>query len=147
MANELLTTGYDGVLSFAAGTITGDPSAASLTVIANARDTNLKMTVDKVDVSDRSSRFKLYCPSMIELEITTTVTYNDSTKGFIENVLSRNEGTVSLLDKTGGEGIYFHCQVFSGDLQEPLSDGMTVSLSFCPARTVDFTSVEEPKWA
>jgi len=147
MANELLTTGYDGVLSFAAGTISGDPSLVSLTEIANARDTNLTMSVDKVDMSDRSSKFKLYCPSMVELEISTTVTYNDSTKFLIEAVLERTEGTVSFLDEAGGSGMYFHCQVFSADLQEPLTDGQTVSLSFCPTRTVDFTSTEEPKWA
>ena len=147
MANELLSTGYDGVLQFVAGTISGDPALASFVTIANARDTDLKITVDKVPVNDRSSRYKLYCPSMIEVEITTTVTYTAATKPFIDYVLDRSEGTVCFLDKTGGSGMYFHCQVFSSDLATPLESDQNISLTFCPTRTVDFTSAEEPKWA
>ncbi len=147
MANEMLSTGYDGVLQFIAGTVSGDPSLASFVTIANARDTDLKISVDKVEISDRSSKYKLYCPSMIELEITTTVSYTDATKVFIDNVLQRNEGTVAFLDKVGGEGMYFHCQVFSSDLASPLAADQNITLTFCPTRTVDFTAIEEPKWA
>tara|TARA_R110002020_G_scaffold368536_5_gene580365 strand:- start:3633 stop:4076 length:444 start_codon:yes stop_codon:yes gene_type:complete len=147
MANELLTTGYDGVLSFVSGTISGAPTSASLVEITHARDTDLKINVDKVEISDRSSRYKLYCPSMIELEITTTVSYTAATKPFIDRVLDRNEGTVALLDKTGGEGIYFHCQVFSSDYSASLTSDQNISLSFCPTRSVDFASNEAPVWA
>ena len=112
-----------------------------------ARDTNVKITVDKVEQTDRSSRYKQYCAGMLEAEITTTVTYNATTQPFIEHCLDRLTGTVGILDKTGGEGLYFHCQVFQSDLAQPLSDGQTVSLTFCPIRTVDFVEVEEPTWA
>ncbi len=148
MANELLTTGYDGVLGFVADPApSGDPSLATFVTLTNAQEVNANFSVDKVEQSDRSSRYKLYCPGMQELEITATVRYTAATKAFIEYVLDRNSGTVQFLDKTGGEGWYFHCQVFSSDLAVPLTDGMKISLSFCPIRTVDFVSSEQPKWA
>lgn len=148
MANETLATGYEGVLGFVADpTPSGDPALASFVELTNAKDVNVKFNVDKVDQSDRSSRYKLYCPSMIELEITATLRYTAATKSFIDYVLDRNTGTVQFLDRTGGEGWYFHCQVATGDLALPLSDGTTISISFCPIRTVDFVTGEEPKWA
>lgn len=148
MANETLATGYEGVLGFVADpTPSGDPSLASFVELTNAKDVNVKFNVDKVDQSDRSSRYKLYCPSMIELEITATLRYTAATKSFIDYVLDRDTGTAQFLDRTGGEGWYFHCQVATGDLALPLSDGMTINVSFCPIRTVDFAAGEEPKWA
>ena len=126
---------------------TGDPSAASFVVITNAKDVNVKFNVDKVDQSDRSSRYKLYCPSMIELEVTATVRYTDATKTFIDSVLNRDTGTVQVLDRAGGEGWYFHCQVSASNFSLPLADGMSIDLTFCPIRTVDFATGEEPKFA
>ncbi|MGB2256272.1 MAG: hypothetical protein ACPH56_14680 [Spongiibacter marinus] len=105
MANETLATGYEGVLGFVADPApSGDPSLATFVELTNAKDVNVKFSVDKVDQSDRSSRYKLYCPSMIELEITATLRYTAATKTFIDYVLDRNTGTVQFLDKTGGEG-------------------------------------------
>ena len=148
MANETLATGYEGVLGYVADPApAGDPSAASFVAITNAKDVNVKFSVDKVDQSDRSSRYKLYCPSMIELEVTATVRYTDATKSFIESVLNRDTGTVQVLDRAGGEGWYFHCQVSAGNFSLPLSDGMSIDLTFCPIRTVDFAAGEEPKFA
>ncbi len=148
MANETLATGYEGVLGFVADAApSGDPSLATFVELTNAKDVNVKFNVDKVDQSDRSSRYKLYCPSMIELEITATLRYTDATKVFIDYVLERNTGTVQFLDRTGGEGWYFHCQVATGSLSMPLTDGMNIEVSFCPIRTVDFVSIEQPKWA
>lgn len=148
MANETLATGYEGVLGYVADAApSGDPSLASFTAITNAKDVNVKFSVDKVDQSDRSSRYKLYCPSMMELEVTANVRYTDSTKVFIDSVLERDTGTVQVLDRSGGEGWYFHCQVSSSNFSLPLADGMSIDLTFCPIRTVDFTEVEEPKFA
>ncbi len=143
----LLPTGQDAVLGYSTAAISGDPSLATFTAITNAQDVNVSFSVDKVDQSDRSSRYKLYCPGMMELEASATVRYSTATKDFIEHCLDREEGTVQILDSAGGEGWHFHCQVSASDLTLPLSDGMKISLTFCPTRTEAFTSIEEPKWA
>ncbi len=127
-------TGFDGVLQWTANT-NADPSLATTFVtVDEARDVNVTISVDKTEVTDRSSRFKRYCPSMVEAEITSTLTYNATSKAFIDACLDRDVITVAVLHSSGGEGIYMTAQCFQADYSAPLADGMTVSVSFCPVK-------------
>jgi len=127
-------TGFDGVLQWTANT-NADPSAATTFVeVTEARDVNVTISVDKTEVTDRSSRFKRYCPSMIEVEISATLTYNSTSKAFIDACLDRDVITVAALHASGGEGIYMTAQCVKADYAAPLSDGQTLDVSFCPVK-------------
>ncbi len=124
-------TGFDGVLMV--GTQNdADPAAATLTAVPSARDVNVTISVDKTEVSDRTSKFKRYCPSMIEIEVTATLTYNASSAAFIADLIGKDTMGVGVLHSTGGEGLYFTGQCFSSDFAQPLTDGMTINISLCP---------------
>ncbi len=145
---DLNLVGYDAVLSYAVGS-TPDPvsGVAGLTVVSNARDVNVTVSVDKVDMSDRSTRFKTYCPAMLEVEVTAEVTYNATTAAFINRCIDRDIMTLAVLDKTSGEGLYFVGQCFTSDLNVPLTDGLTINLSFAPTKLGGPSPSGPPVWA
>jgi len=124
-------TGYDGVLMIG-GADTADPANATLTAVPTARDVNVTISADKTEVSDRTSKFKRYCPSMIEIEVTATLTYNADSKSFIDDLIAKSTMGVGVLHSSGGEGLYFTGQCFSSDFAQPLTDGMTLNISLCP---------------
>jgi len=135
--------GFDGLLQWSA-TLNADPSAATgLADIAGCRDVNATISVNAAEVTDRDSRFKRYCPSMIDCEVSATVTYNASTKVFVQKCIDRDVMTIACLHSSGGEGLYFTGQCFTADFSQPLEDGMTLSLTFAPV----YDSVGgEPTW-
>jgi hypothetical protein len=147
MPLETAQVGFNGLLQWSA-TVDADPSAvAGLAAIDTARDVNVTISVDKTEVTDRRSQFKRYCPSMIEVEVTATLTYNSASKDFIQKCLDRDVMTIAVLHSTGSEGIYFTGQCFSSDLAQPLTDGMTISVSFCPVRQTGTGAGGAPIWA
>lgn len=147
MPLETAQVGFNGLLQWSA-TLAADPStAAGLAAIDTARDVNVTISVDKTEVTDRRSQFKRYCPSMIEVEVTATLTYNADSNDFIQKCLNRDVMTIAVLHSTGSEGIYFTGQCFTSDLAQPLTDGMTISVSFCPVRQTGTGAGGAPIWA
>ena len=143
---DLGLTGYDAVLGYAAGSTAAPVSGATLTTIEGARDVNVTISCDKVEQSDRSSRFKRYCPSMIDIEVTAEVTYNAATQPFIENCIDRDILTIGVLEVATGSGLYFNAQCFSADLALPLADGQTISLTFAPVKESGVGAGGPPVW-
>lgn len=124
--------GFDGVLQWSA-TLNADPSAAAgLATLSGCRDVNATISVNAAEVTDRDSRFKRYCPNMIDVEASATVTYNASTNDFVQKCIDRDVMTIAVLHSSGGEGLYFTGQCFSADFAQPLEDGMTLNLTFAP---------------
>jgi hypothetical protein len=144
---DLNLVGYDAVLSWSATVADPASSAAGLAAIDNARDVNVTISVDKVDMSDRASRFKTYCPAMLEVEVTAEVTYNATTKAFINKCLDRDVMTIAVLDSVSGSGLYFTGQCFTSDLNVPLTDGLTINLSFAPTKQSGSGAGGAPVWA
>ena len=144
---DLNLVGYDAVLSWSAGVADPASSAAGLAALDNARDVNVTISVDKVDMSDRSSRFKRYCPAMLEVEVTAEVTYNSTTKDFIQKCIDRDVMTIAVLDSASGSGLYFTGQCFTSDLNTPLTDGMTINLAFAPTKQSGSGAGGAPVWA
>ena len=145
MPLETSQVGFNGLLSWSA-TVDADPSGVTLAAIDTARDVNVTISVDKTEVTDRRSQFKRYCPSMIDVEVTSTLTYNATSKDFIQKCLDRDVMTIGVQHSAGSEGIYFTGQCFSSDLAQPLTDGMTISVSFAPVRQTGTGAGGEPIW-
>ena len=146
MALENAQVGFDGVLQWSATLADPATGAAGLATIPAVRDVNVTISVDKAEVTDRTSRFKRYCPSMIDVEVTATLTYTAATQEFIAKCIARDVMTIAVLHSTGSEGIYFTGQCFQSDLSQPLSDGMTISLTFAPVRNSGSGLGGQPKW-
>ena len=127
-------TGFDGVLQWTTNTNADPNLATTFASIDGARDVNVSINPDKTEVTDRSSRFKRYCPSMIDVEISATLTYNDDTKVFIEKCIAREVMTVAVLHTTGGEGLYITAQCFKSSFAAPLADGQTIEVMFAPVK-------------
>lgn len=147
MALENAQVGFNGLLQWSATLADPASGAAGLAAIDTARDVNVTIAVDKTEVTDRRSQFKRYCPSMIDVEVTVTVTYNAASQVFIDKCLDRDVMTIAVLHNTGSEGIYFTGQCFQSDLSQPLTDGMTISLSFAPVRNSGTGLGGQPVWA
>ena len=144
---DLNLVGYDAVLSWSATVADPANTAAGLAAIDNARDVNVTISVDKVDMSDRASRFKTYCPAMLEVEVTAEVTYNATTKAFIQKCIDRDVMTIAVLDSASGSGLYFTGQCFTSDLNAPPTDGMTINLAFAPTKQSGSGAGGAPVWA
>jgi len=136
--------GFEGILQWSATLADPASGAAGLAAIDTARDVNVTISVDKTEVTDRRSRFKRYCPSMIDVEVSATLTYNAASAAFIQKCIDRDVMTIAVLHSSGGEGIYFTGQCFTSDLATPLADGMTISVSFAPCKD---SAGGSPVWA
>ena len=145
MPLETAQVGFNGVLSWSA-TVADLPSGVTLAAIDTARDVNVTISVDKTEVTDRRSQFKRYCPSMIDVEVTSTLTYTATSAAFIQKCLDRDVMTIGVQHNAGSEGIYFTGQCFSSDLAQPLTDGMTISVSFAPIRQSGVGAGGAPEW-
>ena len=145
MPLETSQVGFNGLLQWSA-TVAADPSGVTLADIDTARDVNVSIQVDKTEVTDRRSQFKRYCPSMIDVEVTATLTYNADSKEFVQKCLDRDVMTIGVKHSAASEGIYFTGQCFQSDLAQPLTDGMTISVSFAPVRQSGTGAGGEPVW-
>lgn len=146
-------TGFDGKAYYNSGT----NASPTWVEIAFARDVNTTSSADKLDASDRSSKFKKYCSGQLEIETTITATYNRTEAGAAgaievlrDHYHNRTAVQVAIVDgpitTTGNEGYKFYANVFSNDWDQPLSDGQTVTMTFCPTYFVESSSVIEPEW-
>jgi len=133
-------TGFDGNIYYAL--TVAEPSAATWVELELSRDVNTTMSADEADVSDRRSSVKSKCPTMIEVETSTTLTYvnGDTTLTALRDAfLNRTQIQVAIMDgpvaTSGSEGLVYPCHVFSNDFAQPLSDGQTISVTFKPSAT------------
>ena len=147
MALENAQVGFDGVLQWSATLADPATGAAGLATIPGVRDVNVTISVDKTEVTDRTSRFKRYCPSMIDVEVTAELTYTAASQEFIDKCIARDTMTIAVLHESGGEGIYFTGQCYTADLSQPLTDGMAISVTFAPVRTSGSGEGGQPVWA
>ncbi len=83
---------------------------------------------------------------MIDVEVTATLTYTATSKDFIQKCLDRDVMTIGVQHSAASEGIYFTGSCFQSDLAQPLTDGMTISVSFAPVRQTGTGAGGEPIW-
>lgn len=119
---------------------TGTVTVPVWTEVKEARDISLNMAADKVDQSDRSTRFKLYDAGGIDVSISATLTYRSGNANCeaIRDLLLNNCAEQMLLISgpvatAGSEGLKAGFKVFSNNLQYPLADGMTVEIELAPS--------------
>ena len=148
MASKL---GFDGLFQVSDSyALDASISAASLTTMGGVRDVTTSVSQDTAEVSDRGSAFKAYHPGMIDLETTAEVTYdmdNTQLKKCMEAVTSRYRIKIAVLDGASGSGFTYWAMVTSGDVNQPLTDGMTISLTFKPIQTFDASgNLIPPAW-
>ncbi len=133
-------TGFDGKIYYAL--TVAAPASATWVELELSRDVNTTMSADEADTSDRRSAVKSKCPTMIEVETSTTLTYvnGDTTLTALRDAfLARTQIQVAVMDgdiaTSGSEGLVYPCHVYSNDFAQPLSDGQTVSVTFKPSAT------------
>ena len=139
-------TGFDGALGV--GVADADTSlVATYTVVNGSRDLMADISGDKAETSDRTSPFKSYVLGGLECEITATFTY-DASEAIQSTIrtacIGRTRITVGVFDRdieVDAEGLTFDAYVFSNDIAQPLQEGQTYSVSFCPA-----SMGSEPAW-
>jgi len=104
------------------------------------------MAGDKVEQSDRSTRFKLYDVGSIDLSISATLTYRTGNANCeaLRNLLLNNcaeqmalmSGPIATV---GSEGIKAGFKVFTNNHAFPMADGMTVEIELAPCYYEDPT--------
>ena len=141
-------TGFDGKLYYNTGT-DGSPTWVEIDV---SRDVSSPNSAGEADVSDRRSKFEMKCPTLLSLETSVTTTYvrgDTALAALRTHFLNRTAVQVAVMDgdiaTSGSEGYKYYAHVFSNDFDQPLKDGMTVSLTFKPTISVDEPSVL-PVW-
>lgn len=125
---------------------TGTISVPVWTEVKEARDITLNMAGDKVEQSDRSTRFKLYDVGSIDLSISATLTYRTGNANCeaLRNLLLNNcaeqmalmSGPIATV---GSEGIKAGFKVFTNNHAFPMADGMTVEIELAPCYYEDPT--------
>ncbi len=144
-------TGFDGKAYYNDGT-NASPVWKEITY---ARDVNTTSSAEKLDNSDRSSKFKKYCSGQLDIETTITLTYGRTAATAVHDLrqkfLSRSPVQIAIMDgniaTTGSEGFKYYASVYSHDWDQPLSDGQTLSMTFAPTYYEESSSVIEPEWS
>lgn len=128
-------TGFDGYIYYNTGT-DGSPTWVEVEPV---RDVSSPMSAGTADVSDRRSKFEMTCPTMLSLETTMTATYvrgNTALAALRTHFLARTAVQIAVMDgpieTSGSEGLKYYAHVFSNDFDQPLTDGMTIGMSFKP---------------
>jgi len=140
--------GFDGVFEVSS---TGDTvGAETMVAMEGVRDVSTSVSMDTAEVSDRSSAFKLYTQGMVDLETTVEATYNtDNTQLMfcVDQCIARGSVKIAVLDGPSGQGFTYWAMVTSSDINQPLTDGMTVSLTFKPVQTyTSLGALVPPQW-
>ena len=139
--------GFDGVFE-----VSGKADAVGSEVMVameGVRDVSTSVSMDTAEVSDRSSAFKLYTQGMVDLETTVEATYNTANTQLmdcIDTCIERGSIKIAVLDGPSGQGFTYWAMVTSSDVNQPLTDCMTVSLTFKPVQTYDGSSLVPPTW-
>ena len=131
-------SGRDAKLYHNSGTV----ASPTWVHIKEARDLSLTMTADNFDVSDRTSKYKMYGHGGIDVEISGKLTYrtNNTNCDTIRTLfLSGCAAEFALMSNTitgadgAAEGIRGGFAVFTNSMEFPLADGMSVDISLKPA--------------
>ena len=142
-------TGFDGKMYY------NSASYASPTwvEIKQVKDVTLTSSTDKIEDSDRGSKFKKYCTGQIDLEVSANLTYrnNDTIGDAIRNAhINRTDLDIAVMDgditTSGTEGFRFNSKVFSHDWQQSIGDVMTVDCTFAPTYWHDGSNEVIPYW-
>jgi hypothetical protein len=139
--------GFDGVFKVSGKTDT--PASVTMVEMTGVRDVSINVSMDTAEVSDRTSAYKLYAQGMVDLETSVEVTYNTDNEQLIDCLETcRDRGTIKIqvLDDAGA-GYSYWAMCTSTDINQPLTDGMTVSLTFKPHPTYDSSGdLDPPEW-
>lgn len=133
---------------------TGTVASPTWTEIIEARDLSLALTAESIDVSDRSTKFKLYDSGGIECSISGKLTYrngNANCESIRDLFLSGCGAEFALTDgpiaTVGTEGIRGGFKVFTNSHEFPLADGMTVDIELRPCYFENGSSTQTvPEW-
>lgn len=132
---------------------TGTNATPTWSEVTGVRDLSLPLAADKVDISDRGSRFKKETGGMIESAISFQLTYRNGNadhaalraamlnKTAIEFAVMSGDITTS-----GEEGLRSFCEVFTFNHEQPLSDGVTVDVEIAPTYAEESDVVIHPSW-
>jgi hypothetical protein len=150
MGTEL---GLDAKFYYEAALEAGTLATASWTEVDVARDVSTDASADEADTSDRRSIFKTTCPSLLTLESSMTMTYENGDtkiKDLRDQFLARKPVLIAVMDgpiaTTGSEGFVFWANVYSNSFAQPLTDGCTVDVTFRPAVPPSGDSTTTPQW-
>ena len=142
-------TGFDGWIGYNTGT-DGTPTWVELEPV---RDVSTSASAGKADVSDRRSKFKMSCPTLLDLETTVTCTWvpGDTALTATRNqFLNRTSAQWAVMDgdpaTTGSEGWKFFAHVYSTDFEQPLEDGQTVQFTLSPTIDTSEDPIVYPSW-
>lgn len=144
--------GKEAKLYHNAGTV----ASPTWTHIKEARDLSLNMTAEEFDVSDRSSKFKMYDSGLIDVEISGKLSFrtNNTNCDTIRTLfLSGCGAEFALMSNTitgadgAAEGVRGGFKVFTNSHEFPLSDGMTVDITLKPCYFENGSNVQvEVSW-
>ena len=143
-------TGFDGKAYYNSGT-NASPTWVEITY---ARDVNTTSSAEKLDNSDRASKYKKYCAGQLDVETTITLTYGRTAATAVDALRDkyhlREAVQIAIMDgniaDTGTEGYKYYASVYSHDWDQPLSDGQTLTMTFAPTYYEESGSVVDPDW-
>ncbi len=131
----------------------GSLTAAVWVEVDVARDVSTNASADEADTSDRRSVFKTTCPSLLTLESTMTMTYENGDtkiKDLRDQFLARKPVLIAVMDgdiaTSGSEGFVFWANIYSNDFAQPLTDGCTVDVTFRPSVPPSQDNSTNPQW-
>ncbi len=145
--------GLDAKFYYEAALEAGTLATASWTEVDVARDVSTSASADEADTSDRRSVFKTTCPSLLTLESSLQMTYENGdtkVKDLRDQFLARKPILIAVMDgpidTSGSEGFVFWANIYSNDFAQPLTDGCTVDVTFRPAVPPAGDSTTTPQW-
>ena len=145
--------GLDAKFYYDSSLENGTLATATWIEVDVARDVSTSASADEAETSDRRSVFKTTCPSLLSLETSLTMTYeNDDTKiaALRTQFLDRKPVLIAVMDSdisvTGAQGFVYWANVYSNDFTQPLTDGSTVECSFRPAVPPSTDASTTPQW-
>lgn len=109
------------------------------TEVTEARGLQLPMAADKVEQSDRSTRFKLYDSGGIDISFSGKLSYrsgNANCEALRDLMLDNCAEQMALMSDditvVGAEGIKAGMKVFTNSHDYPFTDGKTIDIELAP---------------
>lgn len=129
---------------------TGTYASPTWVEITNVRDVELNLTRGKADLSTRGSNgYKEYRGQLKDASITFDLVYKrgDATtqaifEAFDEDTLLDIAVLDGDIETTGTEGLRAVCEVFDFSREEPLEEGVMISVELAPSAK----STDKPSW-
>lgn len=130
---------------------TGSYATPTWNEITLATDVTANQTAGKGDVSNRSSIYKLYRAAQIDASAEFTMRYdsgNDDYSAIKTAFTGRTIIDVWVADgpsaTTGTTGLRMNVMITEFSHEQPLTDGVNVKVSMCPA--IDATATQTPTY-